>query len=305
MDEITLDDKTYVSSKRAAQITGYAKDYVGQLCREGRVEARLVGRNWYVLEASIRAHRFGSEEKSEVGSEIDGGIAWQPSNYSSEAPSEPIPLVIPQQEAPQINILEGRNPGFTYEKPEIPEVSSKVVKEMQSAWHDWFAKTNELSVSQEILLEKHVESDSTPVTLEKVTEVIEKNEVELEPKPESVFGEQEAVQIHRTFTAPEPVQAPVAQEITPTRIYGASREIPSHMYQPIPSEGRVIHERRIPTRRKPNTALKAVLLIIAVAIIVVTVVSSGFLDTFLSQHNVHYAPIQYLVGQSTVIKPSK
>jgi hypothetical protein len=51
MDELTLDDKAYLSSKRAAQVTGYAKDYVGQLCREGRVEARLVGRNWYVLES--------------------------------------------------------------------------------------------------------------------------------------------------------------------------------------------------------------------------------------------------------------
>ena len=59
MDELEFDGKTYVSSKRAAQITGYAKDYVGQLCREGRVQARLVGRNWYVLESSIHEHRFG------------------------------------------------------------------------------------------------------------------------------------------------------------------------------------------------------------------------------------------------------
>ncbi len=42
MNELTLDGKTYVSSRRAAEITGYAKDYVGQLCREGHVEARLV-----------------------------------------------------------------------------------------------------------------------------------------------------------------------------------------------------------------------------------------------------------------------
>src|SRR5271155_2795244 len=90
MDEITLDDKTYVSSKRAAQITGYAKDYVGQLCREGRVEARLVGRNWYVLESSIRAHRFGApanvagagkgeEVSSEISSNTSAMSTWQPS----------------------------------------------------------------------------------------------------------------------------------------------------------------------------------------------------------------------------------
>jgi hypothetical protein len=61
MDELTLDDKKYISSKQAAKITGYAKDYVGQLCREGRVQARLVGRSWYVLESSIKDHRFGTD----------------------------------------------------------------------------------------------------------------------------------------------------------------------------------------------------------------------------------------------------
>ena len=54
--------RQYVSSKRAAKITGYAKDYVGQLCREGRVSARLVGRNWYVLESSIREAPFWCAE---------------------------------------------------------------------------------------------------------------------------------------------------------------------------------------------------------------------------------------------------
>jgi hypothetical protein len=60
MDTLTLDGKNYLSSKRAAEITGYAKDYIGQLCREGRVEARLVGRNWYILESSLHTHRFGA-----------------------------------------------------------------------------------------------------------------------------------------------------------------------------------------------------------------------------------------------------
>ena len=62
MDEILIEEKRYISSKRAAKITGYAKDYVGQLCREGRVPARLVGRGWYVLESAIQDHRFGNQE---------------------------------------------------------------------------------------------------------------------------------------------------------------------------------------------------------------------------------------------------
>ncbi|MBI2410213.1 helix-turn-helix domain-containing protein [Candidatus Kaiserbacteria bacterium] len=61
MDELLIEDKKYISSKQAAKVTGYAKDYIGQLCREGRLPARLVGRNWYVLETAVRDHRFGEE----------------------------------------------------------------------------------------------------------------------------------------------------------------------------------------------------------------------------------------------------
>ena len=62
MDELVIGDKKYVSSKQAAKVTGYAKDYIGQLCREGRVPARLVGRSWYVLESAIHDHRFGDQK---------------------------------------------------------------------------------------------------------------------------------------------------------------------------------------------------------------------------------------------------
>src|SRR3990167_4508057 len=65
MDEILIEEKRYISSKRAAKLTGYAKDYIGQLCREGRVPARLVGRSWYVLETAITDHRFGKGGKDE------------------------------------------------------------------------------------------------------------------------------------------------------------------------------------------------------------------------------------------------
>jgi hypothetical protein len=61
MDELTIEGKLYISSKRAAKVSGYAKDYIGQLCREGRVDSKLVGRSWYVYEPSIREHRFNDE----------------------------------------------------------------------------------------------------------------------------------------------------------------------------------------------------------------------------------------------------
>jgi len=56
MDELVLSDKKYISSKRAAEISGYAKDYIGQLARSGKIEATRFGRAWYVLESSLLAH---------------------------------------------------------------------------------------------------------------------------------------------------------------------------------------------------------------------------------------------------------
>ncbi|MCW9054562.1 MAG: helix-turn-helix domain-containing protein [Candidatus Pacebacteria bacterium] len=47
-ETIILEGDKYISSKRAAELMGYTQDYIGQLCRAGKIEARQVGRSWYV-----------------------------------------------------------------------------------------------------------------------------------------------------------------------------------------------------------------------------------------------------------------
>ncbi|MBI4068340.1 helix-turn-helix domain-containing protein [Candidatus Kaiserbacteria bacterium] len=61
-DELILEGKTYVSSKRAAQLTEYAQDYIGQLCRGGIADARRVNGLWYVTLASLEKHKTTSAE---------------------------------------------------------------------------------------------------------------------------------------------------------------------------------------------------------------------------------------------------
>jgi hypothetical protein len=56
MDELDFKGKKYISSRRAAELTDYAKDYVGQLAREGKVLATRVGRSWFVEEEDILRH---------------------------------------------------------------------------------------------------------------------------------------------------------------------------------------------------------------------------------------------------------
>jgi len=106
MDEILIGEKKYVSSKRAAKVTGYAKDYVGQLCREGRVPARLVGRSWYVLESAIHDHRFGTQEI-----ESENVVRWASSPTETIKESR-IPMSTwesPRYEASQAEILPSVN----------------------------------------------------------------------------------------------------------------------------------------------------------------------------------------------------
>jgi hypothetical protein len=54
---ISFDGKDYVSAARAAKLTGYHQDYVGQLARKGSVVSRQVGNRWYVEREGILAHK--------------------------------------------------------------------------------------------------------------------------------------------------------------------------------------------------------------------------------------------------------
>ncbi len=60
---LEFEGKKYVSSGRAGMLVGYTKDYVGQLARAGKLEAKVIGRNWYVSEDSIRKHKLGVHYK--------------------------------------------------------------------------------------------------------------------------------------------------------------------------------------------------------------------------------------------------
>src|SRR3989344_2577345 len=122
MDEILIEKKKYISSKRAAKITGYAKDYVGQLCREGRVPARLVGRGWYVLESAIQDHRFGTKEAAEeikeehISPRRASVNAWESPRYEAEQ-SEILP---------------------TMERKGNAEEEQSASAYLQDSWREWF-----------------------------------------------------------------------------------------------------------------------------------------------------------------------
>lgn len=89
-DELLLHGKQFVSSKRAAALTGYAQDYVGQLARSGIVTAERVGGLWYVAMDSLTAYKQNAEayvpeqpQPQTVGKDSDTFISFDGKDYIS------------------------------------------------------------------------------------------------------------------------------------------------------------------------------------------------------------------------------
>lgn len=283
MDELQIDGKTYVSSKQAAKITGYAKDYVGQLCREGHLDARMVGRSWYVLEESIREHRFGKTDGSskleetetpieKVKEEVEPVSTWKAAQYISEEPA-----LIPS--------LSERPVQAPVEVVEPVEVRSTLT-DMQAAWKEWFT---EKQIAPEVLEEEVMEEE-----LEAALEVIEEETV---PEPafvqEEVVEEEEPVALNRIS---EPEEEEDVEEIPLHRSY-ESRETG----EVVPVQSDVIdlsphiavspvhfvpQAKPMPVVRRSNMALSAVFLTIAAFSVLIALIGSGYAEEFLPKRDI-------------------
>lgn len=234
MDELVIGEKKYISSKRAAQLTGYAKDYIGQLCREGRVEARLVGRSWYVLESSVSEHRFGKEahntqEDTEEKTE-ESVSTWDSPKYVAETVS-PLPeLSIRERSSGSINVLE--NSG---------------------------AEPSDIPSNEALINAPQVKEDATSLVREDVESVIPIERVR-EEVAEIGVAEESIVPIHKIQKAPQPVQR--QEQRSSTARSSATRV-------------KVV-------RRKTNGGFTAPAMIIAAAIVAITimVIGTGIIDNY-------------------------
>ena len=71
-NELFFEEKKYISAKRASELSGYNSDYIGQLSRSGKIDAKRVGRVWFIEEKSILEHKKNASEK------VCGVIAFPP-----------------------------------------------------------------------------------------------------------------------------------------------------------------------------------------------------------------------------------
>jgi len=275
MDELTIGDKTYISSKRAAEITGYAKDYIGQLCREGRVNARLVGRNWYVLEESLRSHRFGEEpekgeekEEHKVPEATPISPTWEVPRYQAEEPVRISELLDTEHGAAE----------ETFHEEARPTAQQSVIADMQLAWKDWFLKREH---EQEEVVEAPVTdaNDSQGKNLEAH---------ELESTEES----EEAVPVHIERVSREEEQL--------EEIILSEKEEPEVIFHQSNVRNEIFKERKMSLQPKNRLERPAAVLSTVVALISLSIVllGSGVFDSYFALSALNSEFIQYLAGVS-------
>ncbi|HEY4500948.1 MAG TPA: hypothetical protein VJI70_01615 [Candidatus Paceibacterota bacterium] len=256
MDEILIEEKKYISSKRAAKVTGYAKDYIGQLCREGRVPARLVGRSWYVLEAAIQDHRFGAtdveHEKTEqavshtpaepaIESSKPGLSTWEPPHY--EAPLDEF--------LPSINRLK---------KADTDEVSTdKVLENLQDSWRTWFDRIADTAGTSPVI--EKVEEITEGDVQEELTEVPKTREDEKKDDEGEVN-----VPIHAVYQEPP-------RELLPYSIIEEQNEKQLRS---------LVHQERLSMgNRAAIRVIKIGSMLLAGVIVVVAIIGTGYLDKYI------------------------
>lgn len=164
MDELVIGEKKYISSKQAAKATGYAKDYVGQLCREGRVPARLVGRSWYVLESAIHDHRFADQKEASTSGKNKKSTIGTTAGTPSSAWESPRYEASDTEVLPSVNRLREES-----EQGENPEIAQR----LQDSWKAWFDRFD--TVANDTALSEGPEEEKEEIQQEET--VIEQDTV--------------------------------------------------------------------------------------------------------------------------------
>lgn len=275
MDELTIGDKVYISTKRAADITGYAKDYVGQLCREGRVEATLVGRSWYVLESSIREHRFGEETKKTSSFEEKEPIlnTWSVPVYKPE----------PVVEVPKLS---------SRETPPAPS-DEETIEDMQAAWKEWF-----------------VRRDDKEVTSQEVSQVEPEifSEVEVEEEEEEPSTYEEPTQ-ESEYLDPVPFTPEIETPVPVMRDYSREEPISIEHVERAVRQREEVEPVAVPRARRSRKGgavslviVRAVLVGVMLVTVAITLIGLGFADQYALKQDARYEAVRFFSGVNSVEK---
>lgn len=221
--------------------------------------ARLVGRNWYVLEAAIHDHRFGSQAIAPV--------------RDAEAPESRQKLASPRYEALSADelppIIHPRQDGL--ELASISNEQDGPSQHLQDSWKEWFERIADTAASA---IPDATATRKSPESVE---------EAEEDKKEEAVADEGEedgkAVRIpiraihHQRYQAPPEELLPRALTQEPPRRRLTEEDEKSAL-------GKAQEQRKM--SRSTTIMIQGIGILLAILSIILVIISSGYFDTYIS-----------------------
>ncbi len=235
-------------------MTGYAKDYVGQLCREGRVPARLVGRSWYVLESAIQDHRFGTEQPT---------VAKTNAPEPEETPITDTEPSLSTWEAPQYMVA----PEPDHVEEERETVQEDLPQRIQDSWKEWFDR---FDPGEQAL-------DAGKEASEKIGE-----EGGEKKEDEAATDEEEGVRVPiRAY--PATTQAPLSCQALPEEFLpriGSANAQPPVSEEKAEPESKQSRPTWVSGRAKMLGAVRIVGIALAIIMVILAAIGSGYFDSY-------------------------
>jgi hypothetical protein len=192
MDELEIDGKKYLSSRRAAKEHKYHTDYIGQLIRAGKVVGKKVGRAWYVEQKSLNAYLTS---EGEVVKEI-----------VEEAVPEPEPIEVPEvkpQPEPEVEVPEITTPVIEAitEEPIIEKIEERIIP-IQQPEQKIHITLAEREVPQRKSTLTYIE-DNEPLMPELSGRV--RTNADFIPRRKNIEAEEQPIEETQELITPEPI----------------------------------------------------------------------------------------------------
>jgi hypothetical protein len=124
-NDLLVDGKKYISAIRASKKIDYSSDYIGQLCRAGKISGKLIGKTWYVDFESLLEHRRAKKPRGRKKgvSQNDSALNYEEkiveSNFQTHVQT---PKLVDNSYLPVFNI---KNTPIVYESDDrsyLPEI---------------------------------------------------------------------------------------------------------------------------------------------------------------------------------------
>src|SRR4051812_36303857 len=101
-DDIHFDGVRFISASDAAERANLSRDYIARLCRDGKVQGRRVGKNWYVEPKSLFTF-LGIKEQTKAERNEKLSIERRKEYHGIDISHEPA-KILPKISAPDVGL---------------------------------------------------------------------------------------------------------------------------------------------------------------------------------------------------------